>query len=342
MIFLYHFEVLDYDAALTVPVPGASLDAAGTRRQVYTHTNHERTVFADSGFFQAPMLPAGARGIATFSPLAVKQDGIRLDGERSSGQLMLTIPAEHPVAQLYIFDAPGSEVWVTIGIKDGPGGEPRVRFRGRVADANFAVDGSALMCELRVSPIDEVLGRDGLTRKHPRTCGHSLFDRYGCGLSRHQVETVSGASYWKYREDAVGATVSADGSTLTLPAAANRPDGWWVRGIVVIGGTYPEGPALTRQAVQEGGVSASALAQALAPNGGVRRSVAAHTGSELKLDVALPEGLGASLAATRITVYAGCVKTPEACKSAKFNNVLRYGGFEHIPLKNPYEAGIRT
>lgn len=338
MIFLYRFEVLEYDAALTVPVPGSSLDAAGTRRQVYAHTNYERTVFADSGALQAPMLPAAASGITAFTPLAVQHDGLRLDGEKASGQLQVTIPADHPVAQLYLFDAPGAQVWLTVAVKQDALAEPRVRFLGRISDGNFATEGSALMCELRCSPVSEVLARNGLTRKHPRSCGHTLFDAYGCGIARHQVE----GAYWKYREDGLEASMSADGSTLTLPAAANRPDGWFTRGIVVIGGAYESADTWTRAFVAANGIGAPALAGALAPNGGVRRSVVAHTGSELKLDVALPEGLAASLASTPVTVYVGCVKTPEVCESDKFNNYSRFGGFKTIPLKNPYETGIRS
>jgi len=38
-------------------------------------------------------------------------------------------------------------------------------------------------------------------------------------------------------------------------------------------------------------------------------------------------------------VFAGCAHTVAICKS-KFNNVLNYGGFPFVPLKNPFEVGI--
>ena len=340
MIFLYGFEVLDYDAALTTPVPAGSIDAAGTRRTLYTHTNFERTVFADSSLLQAPMLPAGvSAGLRAFTPLAVKHDGVRLDGENQAGTLKLSIPADHPVALLYLYDAPGSEVWLTLAVKRDKTASPAVKFRGRVSNGNFAVDGSALVCSLDVEPITAVLGADGLTRKHPRTCPHTLFDGASCGLNRHLVD--GGTGYWKYRFDGVVGSISPDGSKLSAVGLDSMEAGWFQRGLVVVEGAY-ESEEVWTPAFAGASLTAAQLSSAYAPNGGYRRTCTAHSGSQLTLDVALPEALAARVAGgLRFTVYAGCVRTPDACKSPKFNNYARYGGYPLIPLKNPYETGIK-
>lgn len=337
MIFLYAFEVLDYDAALTTPVPASSLTPAGARRTIYTHTNFERSVFADSSLLSAPMLPAGASGgVSTFSPLAIKHDGLRLDGENNAGALRITLPASHPVAQLYLYDAPGSEVWLTLAVKKDKQSAAAVRFKGRVSDGNFAVDDSVLVCTLNVQPISEVLSANGLTRKHPRTCPHTLYDASSCAVNRHAVD--AGAGYWKYRLDGLVAFIDPTGSTVSIPGLDAKENGWWLRGLVVFGGAYESNEVWT-QAFASSNLTAEQLKAAHAPNGGYRRTVAAHAGNTITLDVALPPELSAT--GLRATVYAGCLHTPEACQSAKFSNYTNYGGFKHIPLKNPYESGIK-
>lgn len=37
-----------------------------------------------------------------------------------------------------------------------------------------------------------------------------------------------------------------------------------------------------------------------------------------------------------VTIYPGCAKTPDACRS--FDNYVNYGGFEYMPGKSPYDG----
>lgn len=66
------------------------------------------------------------------------------------------------------------------------------------------------------------------------------------------------------------------------------------------------------------------------------RLVLAQTGDDVKL--LMP--FGENVVGMSVDVFAGCDHTLATCK-AKFNNVINYGGFAFVPLKNPFETGIK-
>ena len=57
-----------------------------------------------------------------------------------------------------------------------------------------------------------------------------------------------------------------------------------------------------------------------------------HAGSSLTL--ANPCALAVSDA---VTLYPGCARNRETCKN-KFNNILNFGGWPWIPLRNPFDG----
>lgn len=62
-----------------------------------------------------------------------------------------------------------------------------------------------------------------------------------------------------------------------------------------------------------------------------RRGIRAHSGDELTLSHPISSlGLGDTILA-----YPGCDRTKQTCAD-KFNNLVNYGGFPYIPVKNPF------
>lgn len=103
---------------------------------------------------------------------------------------------------------------------------------------------------------------------------------------------------------AVAGTVSAINSAktvLTVAAADALDDGWFTGGMV------------------------------RTPTGGLL-FITAHSGSSLTL--MNPCSLAVSDA---VTLYPGCARNRETCKN-KFDNILNYGGWPCIPLRNPFDG----
>lgn len=105
----------------------------------------------------------------------------------------------------------------------------------------------------------------------------------------------------------VAATISAIvGNTLTVPQAALQADGYYSGGMI---------------AAADGSLS----------------FVIAHVGTALTLQrvgYSLISDFSVSGPGTPISIYPGCDHTRATC-SAKFGNILNYGGFDWIPRKNP-------
>lgn len=337
MIFLYRFELLEYDAALQ---DAAGLSGSGVvdaysavARTLFTNTNFERAVTLTADPLRSPFRPNFGDTETVYTPVAVEHDGLRFDGEDNAGALTLTLPRDHPVCQLYAYDVPGAQVWVTVAVLDEPVSAPLVVWTGRVRSADFGEQ----MCKLSCSPLKEVLTSMALVKRYPRTCGHQLYDLSSCGINRDAVQS----GYWKYREDGFVSARSADGFVLTVPEAANRPNGFFVNGLVVINGQYRQ---ITSSAIahfpRPAEVSNSASLEVLrALNGGIRRSIIGHVGAELELLVAAPPiGIEVGM---RVSVFKGCNQTLDMC-AADFDNVGRHGGYPFIPIKNVFETGVKT
>lgn len=61
--------------------------------------------------------------------------------------------------------------------------------------------------------------------------------------------------------------------------------------------------------------------------------IVGHAGANLTLMAPLP-GLAAGMSAK---LYAGCDRSLSVCGS-RFDNVVNFGGFPWIPLKNPFSG----
>lgn len=112
-----------------------------------------------------------------------------------------------------------------------------------------------------------------------------------------------------YSDVVTVATISADGSTLGLNSLATaRP----------LDSTFFLGGQVTRV-------------------NGETRSIVVYTFASDTVRIQMPfNGLAIG---ESVTAIGGCDHTLPTCK-AKFNNVLRYGGFPYVPTLNPFEIGF--
>lgn len=369
MIFLYALDYVPDEGSLErgyAPASGAVDSSAG--RRVYLFTNYERRIEYAAGAFNGSLwpkftsvfpeerqrdplgaaLPPSDAGKFVFHPQAVEHTGLRLDGEQSPGATTLTLPLGHPLAQLYARDFPAGRVYLTIWSLDTPTSTPRVIWVGLVDSCSVEQPVSKLECQ----HIRRIFERVGLTAGHPRTCPKALYSA-ACGVKRNAEQfyphpTLGSYRYFKHREDGFLASVSADGMELTVLAAANRPDGFFVNGFVTIGAEYPDvaevaggtqaGRHIPRQRITDG---LETFPSGLPPRdgvlGGFRRSIVGHTGTVIKLDSPVLAPLPAG---SLVSLFQGCNKALDTCENS-FGNVPNYGGYAFIPIKNPFESGIK-
>lgn len=338
MIFLYRFEVLALDglAANTLP-PSQYLESRqALYRELHLLTNYEVALPFPVEPYASGFLPIASAGSQswTFTPEAIEHDGVRLDGEKASGQLKVSLPLAHPLAQLYVLDQPGYQVWLTLAQYDPAlSATPLVIWVGQVASAEF----DESRCSLTLQHLEKLLSRQGLTARHPRSCPHVLFDSGTCRVKQHAYDNAT--AYWKWREDGFVATVSADGKTLTVPEAANRPDGFFNDGFVHIGAHYSSQLALPQPDFVPRALIGTRTINPALPlrvDGGHRRSIVSQVGATLTLQIPLPPG---EYAGATVTLYAGCDGSATACET-RFNNTASFGGYPYIPIKNPFETGL--
>jgi len=99
-----------------------------------------------------------------------------------------------------------------------------------------------------------------------------------------------------------GSISVVSGLTLTVPGLDGQADGYYFAGLLKYGDF-------------------------------VWRMIEGHAGNVITVDRSLP---GAAYGDT-VLVYPGCDHTSDACRD-KFNNLLNFGGFEFIPLVNPFST----
>lgn len=347
-MFLYRFEVLKLDGATTSLVAPASYDQLQLPyRQLYLLTNNERPVnFGANEPFASAFLPKlGDMGIVAnegwrFKPERISHDEVRLDDEKGSGQLTVTLPIDHPIAQLYVLEAPGIETWLTLAEVDATAmdAKPKVIWVGQVVQPGY----DEHRVTLKLDPLTAVLARPGLTAKHPRTCPHLLFDQATCRVKANAYDYAT--SYFKYREDGAVLSVSEDGMTVTVLAAANRPADFFADGFLVIGGEYTRTHGNAIQHFQRADTTIVLTPQDSTTcniNAGYRRTIIAHDGATLTLAVPLPPLDLTQPSMRRVTLFAGCNAIQTTC-IRKFGNGALFGGYPFIPIKNLFEAGVKV
>ena len=245
----------------------------------------------------ADWMSAGGGGEIIWEAAAVAHGVVVQTGEIERGRLELTWPLSHPFARRFL--APLGNQAVTLTIFRGHEqvpGETVAHWKGRVVGAE--AEGQRIL--LSAESLFSTLRRAGVRAKYQRLCRHVLYGR-GCGLDV--------AQHWQ-----PGIVTASSGAAVTIPEAAAEPDGWYRGGVLRFGS-------------QMG-------------------FLIGHAGATLTLSRPMPE-LAAALAApdldpvtgTPLPVFVdlapGCDLRAATC-SAKFGNLLNFGGFPEIPGRNPF------
>ncbi len=338
MTFLYRFDVVALDDVLTTTSSPLSWGAAGRATAlVHLCTNAITPQAFDAEPFSSGLVPPGISttpaGGWVFEPTAISHDELRFDSEAPAGELSVELPLMHQVSQLFAEDTAGYKTFITLGREDS--GEIKTLWTGQVARARFTES----RCTLTASHLLAVLQRPGLTAKHPRACGHSLYDERTCGV-RPMALALDG--YFSYREDGwlAVADITDGGTTLSIPAAAHRPDDFFAGGYIVVEGWYSQPVEGIDSFIPRGEVGAKLPNSSSSVNGGYRRSVATHAGESIELLAPLPASLLRNGSSLRVSLFAGCDGLPATCKG-RFNNYQRFGGYPLIPVENIFAAGIK-
>lgn len=334
--FFYRFDVIALDDVITNSNAPSSFDSSTAKSLVHLCTNVESPVSFPRAPFSSGLIPSGIVsnpvGGWVFRPTAITHNELRFDSEAEAGQLTVELPLMHQVSSIFHEDPSGYKVWITLA-RQTPAGI-QVLWTGQVIRASF----TDTRCTLTASHLLSTLARPTLTAKHPRACGHSLYDASTCGVKSARIDPNTG--YFAYREDGwlEAGGISDGGVALLVPAAANRPDGFFEGGFLVLEGYYSSASSSAEQFSPRGG--AVSPTEAVHINAGFRQSIATHIGAELQLLTPLPASFATREGPFRVSLFAGCPGTKDACKT-KFNNYSRFGGYPLIPIENTFATGIK-
>lgn len=220
------------------------------------------------------------------SDFPISRSALEHTVEAPRASIQIKTSRDLPVVGKFAIAPPSEVVAVTILRMHFGDTEAIVLWMGRVLNVTWSTAEAEIRCESVFSSLKRV----GLRRMYQKSCPHVLYST-ACGVNRASFGTA--------------ATITAiSGLTLTIPAAANAANGYYLGGYIEL--TLPTGEV-------------------------ERRAVKSHTGSAVEITFPI-NGLVAGNAAT---IYPGCPHTTSVC-SSRFNNLLNYGGFPHIPQKNPF------
>lgn len=119
-----------------------------------------------------------------------------------------------------------------------------------------------------------------------------------------------------------------------LYGAACRAQETLFQQVVTLNGLEAGGFDLTSpdfDAQADGYFAGGKLTFELSPGVIERRGIRAHTGDT----ITLTHPITGLLATSTVTVSPGCPRTQDVCVS-RFNNLVNFGGFKHMPAKNPF------
>jgi uncharacterized phage protein (TIGR02218 family) len=244
--------------------------------------------------------PAGAIAEETedliWAASAVSHGSILQSSDPRRVDLSVSFPLSDPFARRYLGPRGRAVTTLTIfrGHEQVPG-EVVAHWKGRIVSARVAGRVITLRCESLFTS----LRRDGIRARYQRLCRHALYAG-GCRLDieRHFISASA---------------VARAGLTVTVPATAGYPAGWFRGGVL--------------------------------RHAGLMGFITGHSGAAITLAGRLPEleaAIDASFATGPVSVpielAPGCDLRRETCQG-KFGNLLNYGGFPDIPGRNPFGGG---
>lgn len=238
----------------------------------------------------------------TFEPATIGRSEAEVKNELTKANIEVKFDLDNPIARRWMTDRVDSVVTLTLFEEDETSpGTFDATWKGRLASHKPGISDIVLVFE----SIFTSLRRTGLRARFLRTCRHSLYGR-GCLLNMEDFLTT-------------GFVTGITGLVVTVPEADALPDGFFNTGIIE------------------------------APDGSMR-FITNHVGSQLTLFRRFESlervftdlhgwgnNWGNYWSGPGVSLYPGCDRTRQTCND-KFNNLPRYGGFDWIPLRNPYDG----
>lgn len=235
----------------------------------------------------------------TYTPVPIGRSEAETKSELSRANIEVKMDLDNPVGQRWLHDHVEAMVTLTIFERDEDD-EVSVVWKGRLSGVKPTMSEIVLSFE----SVFTSLRRPGLRARYQRSCRHMLYSR-GCGVDKEA---------WAVK----GVPTAINGLVVTVPEAAAYPDGYFTTGIL-------EGPD------------------------GTLRFITNHVGNQLTLlrpfeslakALAL-DGYGLSYGkyygGAAVRMFPGCDRTRGTCHG-RFNNLMNYGGFDWIPIRNPFDG----
>ncbi len=235
----------------------------------------------------------------TYEPIPLGRSEVEIKQELSRANLEIRLDLDNVMGKRWLHDLVETPIGLTI-FEMGEDGEVGVVWKGRL----LGVKPTMSEIVLNFESVFTSLRRPGLRARYQRSCRHMLYSR-GCGISKDA---------WAVN----GVPTNVNGNVVTVPEAANYPAGYFTTGML-------EGPD------------------------GTLRFIVAHSESQLTLIrpfVSLAKALtldgyglsyGQYYGGVGVRLFPGCDRTRNTCLN-RFNNLNNYGGFDWIPLRNPFDG----
>jgi uncharacterized phage protein (TIGR02218 family) len=236
-------------------------------------------------------------GSEVFEPLVISRSSVSQSREREPLNLEVVLPGDNMFVRNYLNIAPGRRAFLTVlrlQANESPTFDTQVLlFRGTVSVVSFTEDGRNAKIVARSIEFARAQNIPRFT--FSGVCNNLLYDEF-C--------KVNSASFREL------GTVSSGGTTttLTIPEAANRADGFFDGGYINI-------------------------TNGLAPD---FRMILSHTGDEVTILLPFSE----DATGLEVAIFAGCDHTLNGDCALKFDNVANYGGSFFVPPKNIFSTGL--
>jgi len=242
-------------------------------------------------------------GGRTYEPTPLKRTSTGLGSKKASSQMTVTMSSDTEFTNRYINGVPSSSDTLTIyrrHLLDGDS-ETIVYWVGSVATVTFQSD----IAKVAINPASAVLEQSIPRRMYSYPCNHVLYDAL-CTINKEL-----------YRSDVVVEAVSSDGTQITF-----SDDPTW------------GGLSATFRLTQDPSFFNAGYVQT--DDGFRYRMILSAVGDEMNISIAFETlEVGQVLKA-----YAGCNHSPAHCHDKFSKNISNFGGFPHVPIKNPFSTGV--
>lgn len=234
-----------------------------------------------------------------YEPIPLGRSETETKNELSRANIEVKLSLDNVMGRRWLHDLVETLVGLTIFEKDEDG-EIGIVWKGRLSGLKPSMSEIALNFE----SVFTSLRRPGLRARYQRSCRHMLYSR-SCGVNKES---------WAVD----GIATAVNGPVVTVPEAAAYPAGYFVTGML-------EGPD------------------------GTLRFIVGHSGDQITLIrpfVSMAKALsldgyglsyGKYYGGAKVRMFPGCDRTRNTCLG-RFNNLNNYGGFDWIPLRNPFDG----